>query len=58
MIDDLVDKIKILLENEDLRIKIANNAFFYATQRWDNKNAFDQIVKIYHTIINDEFQKF
>jgi glycosyltransferase involved in cell wall biosynthesis len=53
-IDSLVKNISLLLTNKNKRLELAEKAYNYATKRWDNEKSLNDIIKIYHQIIDNE----
>ena len=53
-IDGLANKISYLLRYDSYRKEIAEKAYKYANNRWNSTKALDDIVSIYHKIIENE----
>jgi glycosyltransferase involved in cell wall biosynthesis len=53
-VKELSERILYLLENEEYRKNLAKKAYKYATDRWDNKKSLNDIIEIYHQIIDNE----
>ena len=49
---DLENKVKILIENKELRKKLGKNAYKYITERWTAKIATENLLKLFDSIIN------
>ena len=49
---DLENKVKILIENKELRKKLGKNAYKYITERWTAKIATENLLKLFYSIIN------
>lgn len=49
---ELENKVKKLLENKELRVKLGKNAYEYITQKWTAKLAAENLVELFDSIIN------
>ena len=51
---DFEAKVKRLLKDDELRKKLAKNAYIYITQKWTSSIAADNIITLFNSIINGE----
>lgn len=53
-LDDLYNKVKYLLDNQDKRIKISKNAYRTMTDEWNGNNAARKFIKLCEKLLNGE----
>lgn len=51
---DLENKVKTLMENKELRVKLGKNAYNYITQEWTSSIAANNLIELFTAIINKE----
>lgn len=51
---ELEDKVKLLINNKDLRQKYSKNAYEYITKKWTGEMAAENIIELFKSIINNE----
>ena len=49
---ELEGKIKLLIENKELRQKLSKNAYEFITTKWTGKIAAENIIKLFECVIN------
>ena len=50
--NDLEEKVKLALTNQDLRKKLGKNAYLYITEKWTGAIAAENIIKLFDSILN------
>ena len=50
---DLENKVKLLIEDKELRAKFSKNAYEYITTKWTGEIAAENIIKLFNSIINN-----
>ena len=53
----LENKIKLLIENKELRDKLGKNAYKYITEKWTSSIAANNIIELFNSIINKKEYK-
>lgn len=51
---ELENKVKLLINNKDLRQKYSKNAYEYITKKWTGEMAAENIIELFKSIINNE----
>lgn len=54
---ELENKIKLLIENKELRDKLGKNAYKYITEKWTSSIAANNIIELFNSIINKKEYK-
>lgn len=54
---DLENKVKLLIDNKELRKKLGKNAYQYITQKWTGSIAAENVIKLFEATINHEEAK-
>ena len=51
---DLENKVKLLINDSDLRKKLSKNAYNYITTKWTEELAAENIIKMFNNVIKEE----
>ena len=51
---DFEEKVKLLINNKDLRHKFSKNAYNYITTRWTGEVAAENIIKMFEDVLNNK----
>lgn len=54
---DFENKVKMLIENKELRGKLGKNAYHYITQEWTGSIAAENVIKLFEATMNGEDSK-
>ena len=49
---DFEEKVKLLLQNKELREKLGKNAYKYITEKWTSSIATENLIKLFESILN------
>ncbi len=54
---ELEDKVKLLINNKELRCKLGKNAYTYITEKWTGSVAANNLIELFDSIINEKEYK-
>ena len=57
-VDDLYEKVKMLLDNAEERKRIAKNAYKTMAEEWNAENAAEKLVALCEKMLSDEYKPF
>ena len=57
-IDDIYDKVKLLIDNADERRRISKNAYITMKNEWNAENAADKFISISEKMLQGEYKPF
>lgn len=52
--EDLENKVKLLMENKELRQKFSKNAYEYIIKKWTGELAAENLIKLFDSVINNK----
>ena len=54
---ELEEKVKLLINNKELRCKLGKNAYTYITEKWTGSVAANNLIELFDSIINKKEYK-